>query len=431
MSGKELVQQWRAYYRTHQMAWHEDEDSFAGEVTFGTGGIRGLMGVGPNRINVPMVKRATLGLANWLHTTVQRPKVVISYDTRQQSFEFATAAATTLAAAGVRAYLAPQAMPTPVLSFATRYYHADAGIMITASHNPAQYNGYKIYDDNGCQLVPSQADAVAAQIAKIDDPLAVPNLIMADAVNQSLIHEWPPLVVESYLKQVIGVLRQPQLSASDGKQLCVVYTPLHGTGTAVLPEAYRRAGFANVNLVQAQTTTSGLFETVKRPNPEYLSTFALAKAQAEAIDADLVIATDPDADRLGVMVRTADGFRALNGNQMAALFLDYLITHLRRQAQVSPYVVTTIVTSGIISRMARANHLQYVQTLTGFKYIGESIQRLENEHHRFLFGCEESYGYLFSPMVRDKDAIQAALIVAEMALSAKQQGETLFDLDYS
>ncbi|WP_261806813.1 phospho-sugar mutase [Lapidilactobacillus luobeiensis] len=421
-------EQWRQYYATNNLPFQPDLDAFDGYLTFGTGGIRGLMGIGTNRLNVPIIRRVTLGLAGYLNRLTEHPIVAVSYDTRNHSREFAEAAVALLATYGIRTYLATEPAPTPELSFATRYYHATAGIMITASHNPATYNGYKIYDNNGCQLVPELSAQIAQSISNVEDELSIKTMSFSTALAKGMVSAWTPALSVAYLKNVGGILKQPTIDIRHGNELSIVYTPLHGTGLKLLKTAYTRYGFSNLAIVKEQTICDGRFNTVKIPNPEHPAAFKLAVDLAKQRNADLAIATDPDADRLGVFVKKNKEYCPLNGNQLALIFFDYLLRKIPDSMLRGRYVVKTVVTSDLIARMAADHGITCVETLTGFKYIGNAIQKRENQNSHFMFGCEESFGYLFSGFVRDKDAVQAALMVAEIALDAKRRGMTLFDL---
>ncbi|WP_125607783.1 phospho-sugar mutase [Lapidilactobacillus bayanensis] len=424
----EKYEDWNTYY--HQLGHKNDlpkGDAFDGYLSFGTGGIRGLMGIGTNRINVQIVRRVTMGLIRYLQKSTDQATVVVSYDTRENSLDYAHAVVTLLATYGINVFCTPTPAPTPELSFATRYYHADAGIMITASHNPREYNGYKIYNAEGCQLTPDEADKIASEINRIQNELSIFSLDLKSAQQTSFTHQWSSQVTEEYLNHMRSILRRPKVDLADGDQLKLVYTPLHGTGLHVMTHAFKMYGFANVNVVKAQTVMDGRFATVKVPNPEYPETFDMAVSLAKKCGADLALATDPDADRLGVFVKQGDQYQSLDGNQLGAIFLEYLLTSADDTDISHKFIVKTIVTSDLIKRIADHYDIQCAETLTGFKYIGDAIARLSKSDKKFLFGCEESFGYLFGDFVRDKDAIQAGLVIAEAALFYKQQGLTLID----
>lgn len=405
----------------------ELEDRFYKDIEFGTGGIRALMGAGTNRLNRYTVARTTEGLARYLLDTfgaeacAQRG-TVIAYDTRVHSAEFANVTASVLSGMGIQVRLFDAPRPTPQLSFAVRHFGSLAGVVITASHNPKEYNGYKVYDENGCQLVPKQAKAVSAYIAGVDGYEAV--RLSAD---QTLIEKID--VTDAF---VCAVLKQSRLCSSTAKRaLKVVYTPLHGTGQEPVLEALRRDGFTGVQAVENQSDTDGRFPTVRTPNPEDPQALIMAVEQATPMDADLVLATDPDCDRVGIAVRSGKQFKTLTGNQTGALLTDFVLANTQLEAMANPVVLKTIVTSDLGADIARKYGLMVLSTLTGFKYIGEKIARFgqEREHARrtFVLGYEESYGYLVGNHVLDKDGVVASMLICEAAAYWKAQGMTLVD----
>ena len=398
----------------------ELEDRFYKDLTFGTGGLRGIIGAGPNRMNRYTVARATRGLAEALLAKEAAPCVAIAYDSRNHSAEFACAAAEVLCAAGIRTFLFDALMPTPVLSFAVRYHHCSAGIVITASHNPKEYNGYKVYDRFGCQLVPRLADRVIARVNAVTDLKAIPRMPLAQAETQGLLLR----IGEETLAAFLDAARKCSLYDAP-HDLRIVYTPLHGTGN--VPVRRILAGF-DVSVVEAQAKPDGDFSTVRSPNPEEQDALTLALAQAADCGADLVIGTDPDCDRIGVGVLHHGAYRLLTGNQTGALLMDFIFRMRGVQLPSHPAVVKTIVTSELGAAIAQKHGAEVVQTLTGFKYIGEKICQWEADGSRsYLFGYEESYGYLAGDHARDKDAVSSALLIAEMADYHKKHGRTLID----
>ncbi|WP_252393488.1 phospho-sugar mutase [Hydrogenibacillus sp. N12] len=404
-------------------------DRFYRHLAFGTGGMRGELGLGTNRMNVYVVRRATAGLAAALREQVagHRPRVIIAYDSRRGSRRFAEATAEVLAAFDVEALLFPEVTPTPELSFAVRALAADAGVVITASHNPPEYNGYKVYGPDGVQITPEVAERITAHMAAYDDVFRVPVRPLSEARAAGLVRDVGPEIEADYLARVAGLgFRAPDDPAKGA--LSIVYTPLHGAGGRPVLEALRRAGFARVHVVAAQKEPDGDFPTVAVPNPEEPEAFRLALAEARRLGADLVLATDPDVDRVGAAVRTADGeYVLLNGNAIGALLLDYLIAGRRARGTLPAggAVIKTIVTGDLGKAIAEANGLRVYEVLTGFKFIGALIGALEREGVPFIFGYEESYGYLAGDFVRDKDAVQAAVLLAEAAAHHKAEGRTL------
>lgn len=399
----------------------ELEDRFYKDLAFGTGGLRGVMGAGPNRMNRYTVARATRGLADWLLAQGEaQPSVAIAYDSRNHSAAFAAAAAEVLCAAGIKAYLFGTLMPTPVLSFAVRHHHCSAGIVVTASHNPKEYNGYKVYDRLGCQLVPRLADQVIACVNAVTDLKAIPRMPRADAAAKGLLVE----IGEETLAAFLDAVRKCSLyDAPHG--IKIVYTPLHGTGN--VPVRRILADF-DVSVVEAQAQQDGDFSTVRSPNPEEKDALTLALAQAAETGADLVIGTDPDCDRIGVGVRHNGAYQLLTGNQTGALLMDFIFRMRGDRLPAHPAVVKTIVTSELGAAIAASHGAAVVQTLTGFKYIGEKICQWEADNtYDYVFGYEESYGYLVGDHARDKDAVSAALLIAEMADYHQRQGRTLVD----
>ncbi len=404
---------------------------FSGFLSFGTAGLRGVMGAGTNMMNVYTVAHATQGLAAYvLKKGMAERGVVIAHDNRLNSRRFAEAAAAVLAANGIRTYLFDSLRPTPVLSFAIRYLNCIAGINITASHNPKEYNGYKAYWEDGAQLAPEQADEVSAFIRETDILTGVLTCDPAEAIADGRIELIGKDVDEAYLKCVGEQLVDPAVIRANS-DLKIVYTPLHGTGAAFVPEILRRVGFEQIITVPEQMEADGNFPTVTFPNPEFPEVFALGKKLAEENGSDLIIATDPDADRTGIMARRRDGtFTTLTGNQTGALLLDYIITAFLSTGTMppEPYAVKSIVSSELASRICEKNGVTMFNVLTGFKFIGEVIKQHEAAGRgSFLFGFEESYGYLKGTYARDKDAVVASMLIAEMAAHYRSLGMTLCD----
>ena len=412
-----------------------DEDDkkmrFSGYMTFGTGGLRAVIGAGTARMNLYTVAHATEGLARIIQETPGGAErgVAICYDSRRFSGQFARRAAEVLSAHGIRVYLFSELRPTPLLSFAVRHYGCIAGINITASHNPAEYNGYKAYWEDGGQLPPDHAAAVSKVIESIDIFKDVPAPSMADS---SLITMTDESLDLAYMQNVLAERVNPEAIPTVSDELAVVYTPLHGTGGTVIPTLLKMAGLTRLHTVDAQMVPNGDFPSVKFPNPEFEEAFVLGKKIAEEVGSDLIIATDPDADRVGAMAKDKNGkFQCITGNQMGALLLEY-ITNAYEEAGTmpnEPYAVKTIVTSELSTRICETHGVKLYNVLTGFKYIGEIIKNHEDEGHgSFLLGFEESYGYLKGTYARDKDAVVATLLITEMAAYYKTRAKTLTDV---
>lgn len=410
----------------------EIEDRFSQNLEFGTGGLRGKLGAGSNRMNLYTVGKATQGLALYLKSIQPSkiPAVAIAYDSRHMSPEFSLHTALVLAANGVRAYLFSKLEPTPLLSYAVRYLRADAGIVVTASHNPPDYNGYKVYGADGGQILNEAADGILAAIESVEDEFSVYTLSKEAAIEQNLLVFLDDTVAEAYQMELLK-LHIPAVTDTARQELRIVYTPLHGTGNVPVREALVRAGYTNVKVVPEQELPNPNFSTVKSPNPEEAQAFTLAMELGKQIDAHLLMGTDPDADRVGVVVRNSQGeYVVLTGNQTGGLLLDFLISR-RKAAGTLPQngvVLKTIVTSELGRVIAEREGLKTIDTLTGFKYIADKIGEFETQGDReFLFGYEESYGYLIAPFVRDKDAVQTCLLIAEMTAYYLSQGITLYD----
>lgn len=400
-------------------------DAFYEDIAFGTGGLRGIIGCGTNRMNSYVVRKSTLGFLNYMkkkYIDIQTMGVAISYDCRKNSFLFAKHAAEVIASNGVRAYLYTSIRSTPQLSFTVRYLNCAGGIMITASHNPPIYNGYKIYDHNGCQLVPEEADKVIEEINKIEDMFSIQTKPFDTLVEEGMIKMIDSTVDEAYIQMVKTV----PVQIVKKNNIKIVYTPLHGTGASHMVNLLTSEGYT-VYPVEEQMIPDGNFTTLKSPNPEEASAFEYAIRLGKEKDADILIATDPDADRMGIAAKNAMGnYVLLTGNQTGAILLDYLgkFKHTQKQG----VVFNTIVTSNFAKAICEKYHLELVQTLTGFKYIGEQAALLENTDKEFFFGYEESYGYVIKDFVRDKDSFQASLLLAEVASYYKEQGKTLIQV---
>lgn len=410
------------------------EDAFYAPLEFGTAGMRGILGAGINRMNIFTVRQATEGLARFMDTQdpeTKRRGVAIAYDSRHMSPEFAMEAAKTLAKHDIPSFVFESLRPTPELSFAVRYFKAFAGIMITASHNPAAYNGYKVYGEDGGQMPPADADVLTKYVRSIENPLKIDVLSDEEVAHSGLINIVGEEVDNAYLKEIKTVTINQELINEMGKELKLVYTPLHGTGKMLGEKALKQAGFEKFVLVPEQAVADPDFTTVKSPNPEEHSAFEYAIRLGEKEGADLLIATDPDADRLGAAVRMPNGdYQVLTGNQLGSIMIHYIL-EAHQQAGTLPQnaaVLKSIVSSELATAIAEKYNTKMFNVLTGFKFIAEKIQQYEEDHSQtFMFGFEESYGYLVKPFVRDKDAIQALVLLAEVAAFYKKQGKTLYD----
>ncbi|MBQ8684508.1 MAG: phospho-sugar mutase [Clostridia bacterium] len=402
-------------------------DRFYQELAFGTGGLRGVIGAGENRMNIYTVRKATQGLANYLRAHYTEAAVAVAYDSRIKSDLFAREAARVLAANGVTVYIFPQLEPTPVLSYAVRYYGCQAGIMVTASHNPAKYNGYKCYGEDGCQMTDGAAGEVTDYIRALDIFEDVQVVAYDEAVAEGRIRLIGNDLLDSYYRQVLAQQINPTVSAEAG--LSVIYTPLNGTGNVPVREILRRVGVQQVTVVPEQELPDGNFPTAPYPNPEIRQAFACALTLAEGNPADLLLATDPDCDRVGIAVWDGQDYTLMSGNQVGCLLLDYILSCRTAAGTLpeNPVVVKTIVTTNLVKAIAAKYGCELRDLLTGFKYIGEQIGLLEQEGHpeRYVFGFEESYGYLAGSYVRDKDAVVASMLIVEMASYYRQQGITL------
>lgn len=399
----------------------EIEDRFYKDLEFGTGGMRGVMGAGSNRMNKYTVGRATEGLANYLKSVYKgKISVAIAFDSRNNSRQFAHFAACVLSAHGIRVFLFDKLMPTPVLSFAVRHLKCNAGIVITASHNPKEYNGYKIYDSKGCQIVPKYANEIIKHVYAVEDLKAIPFMKEEEAVATGLIKSIGDEVLDEFTKAV-----EKQKLYTEKSDLKIIFTPLHGTGNVPVRRVLRDM---NVSVVKEQELPDGSFSTLRSPNPEERDALTLALNQAKKENADIVLGTDPDCDRVGVGVRHGGEFRLLTGNQIGALLVSFVL--MMKKAELTPKstLVKTIVTNELGANIARRYGLNIVETLTGFKYIGDRINHYEEtEEKDFVIGYEESYGYLVGTHSRDKDAVVASMLICEMAAYFKNRGKTLID----
>ena len=410
------------------------EDAFYTNLEFGTAGMRGLIGAGTNRINIYVVRQATEGLARLIESKGGNEKergVAIAYDSRHFSPEFAFESAAVLAKHGIKSYVFESLRPTPELSFAVRHLNCFAGIMVTASHNPAPFNGYKVYGEDGGQMPPHDADALTTYIRAIENPFAVEVADVEAEKASGLIEVIGEAVDAEYLKEVKDVNINPTLIEEFGKDMKIVYTPLHGTGEMLARRALAQAGFDSVQVVEAQATADPDFSTVKSPNPESQAAFALAEELGRQVGADVLVATDPDADRVGVEVLQKDGsYLNLSGNQIGAIMAKYIL-EAHKNAGTLPEnaaLCKSIVSTDLVTKIAESYGATMFNVLTGFKFIAEKIQEFEEKHnHTYMMGFEESFGYLIKPFVRDKDAIQAVLVVAELAAYYRSRGLTLAD----
>ncbi|EHI76575.1 putative phosphoglucomutase [Streptococcus sp. oral taxon 058 str. F0407] len=410
------------------------EDAFYTNLEFGTAGMRGLIGAGTNRINIYVVRQATEGLARLIESKGGNEKergVAIAYDSRHFSPEFAFESAAVLAKHGIKSYVFESLRPTPELSFAVRHLNCFAGIMITASHNPAPFNGYKVYGEDGGQMPPHDADALTTYIRAIENPFAVEVADVEAEKASGLIEVIGEAVDVEYLKEVKDININPALIEEFGKDMKIVYTPLHGTGEMLARRALAQAGFDSVQVVEAQATPDPDFSTVKSPNPESQAAFALAEELGRKVGADVLVATDPDADRVGVEVLQKDGsYLNLSGNQIGAIMAKYIL-EAHKNAGTLPEnaaLCKSIVSTDLVTKIAESYGATMFNVLTGFKFIAEKIQEFEEKHnHTYMMGFEESFGYLIKPFVRDKDAIQAVLVVAELAAYYRSRGLTLAD----
>ncbi|MGY4789640.1 phospho-sugar mutase [Pediococcus pentosaceus] len=444
MSWEDSVKEWQDYadldfnLKKELATLAEDKDAlkeaFYAPMEFGTAGMRGVMGPGINRMNIYTVRQATEGLANFMDTldfTDKKRGVAISFDSRYHSQEFALAAAGVLGKHGIPSFVFDSMRPTPELSYTVRELNTYAGIMITASHNPKQYNGYKIYGPDGGQMPPMESDKITEYIRQVTDIFGVEALTQSELRAKGLMTIIGEDIDLKYLEEVKTVSINHELIQRFGADMKLIYSPLHGTGKVVGGRALENAGFKDYTMVPEQAIADPEFITTPFPNPEFPQTFDLAIELGKKQDADLLIATDPDADRLGAAVRLPNGdYKLLTGNQIAALMLEYILTAHDAAGDLpgNAAAVKSIVSSELATRIAEAHHVEMINVLTGFKYIADQIKHYEeNGDHTFMFGFEESYGYLVRPFVRDKDAIQGIVLLAEIAAYYRSKGQTLYD----
>ena len=412
---------------------HEIEERFYRELEFGTAGLRGVLGAGTNRMNIYTVAKATQGLADYINAQDRADKsVAIAYDSRHMSVEFAEISASVLNANGIKTYVFDALRPTPELSFAIRYLKCIAGINITASHNPAKYNGYKVYWEDGAQITEPVDQGITDSVAAVKDMLSMKQMPKDEAVSKGLYVEIGKEVDEAFMDAVYKTVREPELLKEIGPQINIVYTPLHGAGIMIVPELLKRAGITNIHIVKEQEKPDGAFPTVEYPNPEVKEALKLAKELAIKVDADLVIGTDPDSDRMGIMVRDSEGnFQNLTGNMVGSILCEYELSRAYSRGELTPdsYIVRSIVSSNMADLVAANYGVQVREVLTGFKWIGREILKSETTGEgKFIFGFEESCGYLAGDYARDKDACGAALSISEACAYYKSQGMSLWDV---
>ena len=439
MTEKELYQQWLEcatedadlQKELKEIAGDDAaiSDRFYRDLEFGTGGLRGVIGAGTYRMNIYTVRRATQGLANYVNSAFENPSVAISYDSRIKSDVFAKAAAEVLAANGIHVYIYTELMPTPMLSYAVRAQKCSAGIMVTASHNPAKYNGYKAYGSDGCQMTIEAADAVLAQINALDMFQDVKHVDFDQAVAEGTISYTPQSVIDAYYADVLKQSLNPELCAKSG--LKIVYTPLNGTGNKPVRHILSAIGIQDVTVVPEQENPDGNFTTCPYPNPEIREALECGLKLCREVKPDLLLATDPDADRVGIAVPDGDDYALFTGNEVGAMLLEYICSQRTEKGTMpkNPIAVKTIVTTDIVNAIAKAYGVEVIDVLTGFKFIGEQIGFLEEkgEEDRYIFGFEESYGYLAGSYVRDKDAVVASMLICEMAAYYRTKGISMIE----
>ena len=410
----------------------EIEDRFYKELEFGTGGLRGIIGAGTNRMNVYTVGKATQGFADFINDTYKGEKAIaIAYDSRNMSKEFAKAAALTLCANDIKVYLYESLRPTPMLSFAVRHLKCKAGIVITASHNPKEYNGYKAYGEDGCQLTDEPAKEVIGYVNRVEDYSKIKTMSEEEALKKGLLVYIGENVDKAYIESLKSLTIREELVKDHAKDLKIFYTPIHGSGNVPVRRVLSELGYENVLVVKEQELPNGNFPTAPYPNPENPDVFKIAMEMANKVNADVIFGTDPDCDRIGVVVKDNKGeFRVLTGNQTGMLLVNYVLGSLKELNKLpkNGVVIKTIVTTESVRKMAEAYGVKLIDVLTGFKYIGEKIREFEETgSNEYLIGFEESYGYLFGTFSRDKDAVVASMLIAEMTLYYKKQGKTLYD----
>ncbi|HBF3690237.1 phospho-sugar mutase [Clostridioides difficile] len=414
----------------------EIQDRFYKNLEFGTGGLRGIIGAGTNRINIYTVRRATLGVLNYIMKTQgeegKQKGIVIAHDSRYMSREFCIEVAKTLSAYGVKAYIFEELKPTPELSFAVRYLKCAMGIVITASHNPKEYNGYKVYDSDGGQICIDMANDIIAEVNKIDDYSTIKSIDFKEALSKNLITILDNEVDDEFIKAVKKQVLRQNIIDEYGKKLKIIYTPIHGTGNKPVRKVLNECGFENVMVVKEQELPDSNFSTVKYPNPEEKSVFNIAIEMAKNNGTDLIIGTDPDCDRVGIVVKDSSGeYVVLNGNQVGSLLVRYILESLVEENKLpknNPTIIKTIVTSELGAKIAKAYNVDCLNTLTGFKFIGEKIKAFEESNDRsFIMGYEESYGYLIGTHARDKDGVVSSLMICEMAAYYSSKGMNLYE----
>lgn len=414
----------------------EIQDRFYKDLEFGTGGLRGIIGAGTNRINIYTVRRATLGVLNYIIKTQgeegKQKGIVIAHDSRYMSREFCIEVAKTLSAYGVKAYIFEELKPTPELSFAVRYLKCAMGIVITASHNPKEYNGYKVYDSDGGQICIDVANDIIAEVNKIDDYSVIKSIDFEEALSKNLITILDNEVDDEFINAVKKQVLRQNIIDEYGKKLKIIYTPIHGTGNKPVRRVLSECGFENVMVVKEQELPDSNFSTVKYPNPEEKSVFNIAIEMAKSNGTDLIIGTDPDCDRVGIVVKDSSGeYIVLNGNQVGSLLVRYIVESLVKENKLpknNPTIIKTIVTSELGAKIAKAYNVDCLNTLTGFKFIGEKIKAFEKSNDRsFIMGYEESYGYLIGTHARDKDGVVSSLMICEMAAYYSSKGMNLYE----
>lgn len=409
----------------------EMEDRFYQDLDFGTGGLRGVIGAGSNRMNVYTVAKATQGFANYLNDNFKDPSVAIAYDSRNMSKEFAKAAALTLCANNVKVFLYESLRPTPVLSYTVRELKCKGGIVVTASHNPKIYNGYKVYDEFGGQVTDEKANIIIDCVNAIDDFSKIKNIDEKEALEKGLLTYIGEDLDKLYYERVKGLTIRTDLVKEKAKNLNVIYTPIHGSGNVPVRSVLEQLGYSNVKVVKEQEAPDGNFPTASYPNPENPDVFELAVKMAQTEDADIIFGTDPDCDRIGLVVKDSTGeYKVLTGNQTGLLLTHYVLSSLKETNKLpqNGVVIKTIVTTEGARSIAEDFDIELMDVLTGFKYIGEKIREFEDAGNKtYLFGFEESYGYLAGNFVRDKDAVIASMLVCEMCLYYKEQGKSLYD----
>ena len=409
----------------------EIEDRFYKDLDFGTGGLRGIIGAGSNRMNIYTVSKATQGFANYLNGRFENPSVAIAYDSRNMSKEFSKAAALTLCANNVKVYLYEGLRPTPMLSFAVRQLNCTGGIVVTASHNPKEYNGYKVYDEFGGQVTDEKANIIINEVNKINNFDMIKSISEEEAIEKNLLVYIGEDIDKLYIDKVKSLTIRQDLVKEIAKDLIVIYTPIHGSGNIPVRRVLKDLGYTGVSIVKEQEMPDGNFPTASYPNPEDPAVFKLALDMAKEENPDVIFATDPDCDRIGVVVKDSEGeYRVLTGNQTGLLLTEYILSSLKEEKRLpeNGVVIKTIVTTDGAKKIAESYNVELMEVLTGFKYIGEKIQGFEeNKDKTYLFGFEESYGYLAGDFVRDKDAVIASMLIAEMTLFYKEEGKSLYD----